>query len=31
VNRFAVWLGALSAMLLIGIAAAWVYNQLGQR
>jgi hypothetical protein len=31
VNRFAVWLGALSAVLLIGMAAMWVYNQLGQR
>lgn len=31
VNRFAVWLGALSAVLLIGMAAVWAYNQIGQR
>jgi Tfp pilus assembly protein PilN len=31
VNRFAVRLGALSAVLLIGMAAVWAYNQIGQR
>lgn len=31
VNRLAVWLGALAAVILVGMAAMWVYNQLGQR
>ena len=31
VNRFAVWLGALSAVLLIGVAAIWAYANIGQR
>jgi hypothetical protein len=31
VNLFAVWLGALSGVLLIGMAAMWVYANIGQR
>jgi len=31
VNKFAVWLGALSGLLLIGIIAMWVYANIGQR
>ena len=31
VNKFAVWLGILSALLLIGLAATWVYANMGQR
>jgi len=29
VNRFAIWLGVLSGLLLIGMAAMWVYANLG--
>ncbi|MCU1335474.1 MAG: hypothetical protein JWO19_1055 [Bryobacterales bacterium] len=29
VNKFAVWLGILSAVLLLGVAAMWVAAQLG--
>jgi hypothetical protein len=29
VNKFAVWLGILSALLLIGMATMWVYANLG--
>jgi hypothetical protein len=31
VNRFAVWLGVLSALLLIGVATVWVMENIGQR
>jgi hypothetical protein len=31
VNKFAVWLGVLSALLLIAMASLWVYANLGQR
>ena len=31
VNKFAVWLGILSALLLIGIAVMWVMANIGQR
>jgi hypothetical protein len=31
VNKFAVWLGILSALLLIGVASMWVYNNIGAR
>lgn len=31
VNRFAVWLGVISAVLLIGVATLWVMANLGQR
>jgi hypothetical protein len=31
VNKFAVWLGILSAVLLIGLASMWVYSNIGQR
>jgi hypothetical protein len=31
VNKFAVWLGILSAVLLIGIAVMWVMANIGQR
>jgi hypothetical protein len=31
VNRLAVWLAVVSGVLLIGMAAMWVYNQIGQR
>ena len=31
VNLFAVWLGALSGVLLIAVASAWVYANLDQR
>jgi hypothetical protein len=30
VNLFAVWLGALSSVLLIGMAAMWVYANIGR-
>ena len=30
VNKFAVWLGVLSGVLLIGVATMWVLEQLGQ-
>ena len=31
VNKFAVWLGVLSGLLLIWIASIWVYNNIGAR
>ena len=31
VNKYAVWLGALSALLLIGVATVWVMANIGQR
>lgn len=31
VNKLAVWLGILSALLLIGLAGIWVYNNIGLR
>ena len=31
VNKFAVWLGVLSALLLIGVATVWVMENIGQR
>jgi hypothetical protein len=31
VNKLAVWLGILSALLLIGLATIWVYNNIGLR
>jgi hypothetical protein len=31
VNLFAVWLGALSAVLLVAVAGMWVYANIGQR
>jgi len=31
VNKFAVWLGVLSGLLLIGMASLWVYENMGQR
>lgn len=31
VNKFAVWLGILSGLLLIGMATLWVYANLGAR
>ena len=31
VNRFAVWLGILSGLLLIGMASLWVYENIGAR
>ena len=31
VNRFAVWLGVLSGLLLIGMASLWVYEHIGAR
>jgi hypothetical protein len=31
VNKFAVWLGALSGLLLIGVATVWVMENIGQR
>ena len=31
VNKFAVWLGILSGLLLIAMASLWVYANLGQR
>jgi len=31
VNKFAVWLGVLSGLLLIWIASIWVYNNIGLR
>ena len=31
VNKFAVWLGILSGLLLIGVATMWVYANMGQR
>jgi hypothetical protein len=31
VNKFAVWLGILSAVLLIGVATLWVMANIGQR
>ena len=31
VNKAAVWLGALSALLLIGVASLWVYANIGAR
>jgi hypothetical protein len=31
VNKAAVWLGVLSALLLIGVATMWVYANIGQR
>ena len=31
VNRYAVWLGVLSGLLLIGIASLWVYENMVQR
>ena len=31
VNKFAVWLGVLSGLLLIGMASLWVYENLGAR
>jgi hypothetical protein len=30
VNKFAVWLGALSGLLLIAMASSWVYSNIGQ-
>jgi len=31
VNKFAVWLGIVSGLLLIGVATLWVMENLGQR
>ena len=31
VNKFAVWLGVLSAVLLIGVATVWVMENIGAR
>jgi len=31
VNKLAVWLGAVSALLLIGVASMWIYANIGQR
>jgi hypothetical protein len=31
VNKLAVWLGVLSALLLIGLATIWIYNNIGLR
>jgi hypothetical protein len=31
VNKFAVWLGIISALLLIGVATLWVMENIGQR
>jgi hypothetical protein len=31
VNKAAVWLGVLSALLLIGVATMWVYANIGRR
>jgi hypothetical protein len=31
VNKFAVWLGVLSGVLLIGVATIWVMENIGQR
>ena len=31
INKFAVWLGVLSGVLLVGVATMWVYSNLGQR
>jgi len=31
VNKYAVWLGVLSGLLLIGIASLWVYENMVQR
>ena len=31
VNKYAVWLGVLSGLLLIGIASVWVYENMVQR
>ena len=31
VNKWAVWLGVLSALLLIGLATVWIYNNIGLR
>ena len=31
VNKFAVWLGILSAVLLVGLATMWVMANIGQR
>jgi hypothetical protein len=31
VNKFAVWLGVVSGLLLIGMASLWVYENMGQR
>jgi len=31
VNKFAVWLGVLSGLLLIGMASLWVYEHIGAR
>jgi hypothetical protein len=31
VNKYAVWLGALSGLLLIGVATLWVMENIGQR
>jgi hypothetical protein len=31
VNKFAVWLGVLSGLLLIGVATLWVMANIGQR
>ena len=31
VNKYAVWLGVLSGLLLIGVATLWVMENLGQR
>ena len=31
VNKYAVWLGVLSGLLLIGMASLWVYENMGQR
>jgi hypothetical protein len=31
VNKFAVYLGVLSGLLLIGMASLWVYENMGQR
>ena len=31
VNKFAVWLGVLSGLLLIGMASLWVYENIGAR
>ena len=31
VNKFAIWLGAISGVLLIGVASMWVIENMGQR